>query len=181
MSAQGLTRGIFRLRPRFNRLASIAWRGLNNINGQGYLARIDNLQTGVFDCQGDSSILTSSGLGHTFNNAGIFRKSAGKGTSVIDWGFVNTGTLEVQSGTLDLRRGLTGAGTTIVSGKGVTLIAPSLVQDTLIIGSVTAMDMAEPESNFSAVPEPSAWIVLLSAAVFWGCRQLGRWRCRCLL
>ena len=59
---------------------------------------------GLWDAQGDNSFNYGGGYTPVFYNAGIFRKSAGTGTTLFNTttAFVNTGTLDVQSGTVNL-------------------------------------------------------------------------------
>jgi hypothetical protein len=60
---------------------------------------------GLWDAQTDSSFnYNNSGTPAVFNNAGIFRKSAGTGTTTFDGSttFNNTGTNDVQTGTVSL-------------------------------------------------------------------------------
>ena len=69
---------------------------------------LNNQAGAVYDLQGDGQITpTSICGGGTINNAGLFRKSAGSGTSSVDplIAFNNTGTVEVDSGTLALGSG----------------------------------------------------------------------------
>jgi autotransporter-associated beta strand protein len=61
---------------------------------------------------------------------------------------------------------ITGTGTTYVSGTG-TLIATSIVQDTLVIGGAPpqSSDVITPQySAVSIVPEPGAWLLLAMGA-----------------
>jgi uncharacterized repeat protein (TIGR01451 family) len=58
--------------------------------------------TGTFDLQVDLSIIDNGGADPTFNNVGVFRKSGGGGTSQVQVVFNNGGTVEAQSGTLQL-------------------------------------------------------------------------------
>ncbi len=65
---------------------------------------------GLWDAQGDNSLNwdgNGSATTPAFNNAGTFRKSAGGGTTPFNAGFafINTGTLDVQSGTVSLAGG----------------------------------------------------------------------------
>jgi hypothetical protein len=70
--------------------------------GEG--STVKNDDQGVFDWEVDSVIRYSGGATPLLVNAGLFRKSAGIGTSSISAGveFSNSGTVEVRSGTLDL-------------------------------------------------------------------------------
>ncbi len=69
---------------------------------------LNNLAGAVYDIQGDGygslgNVISGGGdtPGNTINNAGLFRKSAGSGTAAVVGAFFNnTGTVEVDSGTL---------------------------------------------------------------------------------
>jgi len=79
----------------------------------------NNLAGAVFDVQVDELMAGTFGGGPIaeFNNAGTLRKSAGVGVSVIQMALNNTGTVEVQSGTLAFFSGYTQtAGSTILNG-----------------------------------------------------------------
>lgn len=67
----------------------------------------NNLAGATLDAQSDDQFGHASA---TFNNAGILRKSAGTGQSTILSVIDNTGTVEVQSGTLSLSRGGSSSG-----------------------------------------------------------------------
>src|SRR5205807_1639028 len=59
----------------------------------------------------------SASLGSgTISNAGTFTKSAGSGTSAVPWAFANSGTLQVQRGTLSFTRPVTVDGLGILTG-----------------------------------------------------------------
>jgi hypothetical protein len=73
-------------------------------------ATIDNVAGAVFDAQNDSSIVTNNIGTDLFINDGTFKKSAGTGTTTIGVTFNNTGTAEVDSGTLALTGAVTGSG-----------------------------------------------------------------------
>ncbi len=104
-------------------------------------AVFNNLSGGVFDIQSDSVVLDfNAGTEGAFNNVGTLRKSAGTGTSTIDIAFNNTGTVDVQTGTLSLTKGGTSdsgfsgaAGTlqfgggTHVLNSGATISIPNVV------------------------------------------------------
>lgn len=61
-------------------------------------AKFVNLSTGSFETQSDAALTGSA----SFSNFGTFRKSAGTNTSNVQWVFSNPGTLQVESGTLQL-------------------------------------------------------------------------------
>jgi hypothetical protein len=103
----------------FENEGTFAWQSGNIIFlSQG--ATIDNAAGGTFDDQTDGSISTFV-AGATVTNAGTFRKSAGPGTTQIQTAFDNTGTVEVDSGTLDITGPLSGSGQFVISGPGAVL------------------------------------------------------------
>ncbi len=95
----------------------VGTNGTMTVNGSAEVA-----PTGVIDVQWDAPI---SGNGR-INNAGLFKKSGGTGTSTVGFGVVfnNTGTVEVDSGTLNLGWGGTlGSGSLLaVNGSSVLML-----------------------------------------------------------
>ncbi len=95
--------------------ATVSGQGLN----LGFGAIFNNQLGATFDIQNDSGIGYAGGATPTFNNAGTFQKSGGSATSSIGITFNNTGSVAVQSGTLNLPVGTstgsfsTAAGTTL--------------------------------------------------------------------
>jgi hypothetical protein len=93
------------------------WRDTGSVtfyNG----ASFDNAATGTFDIQ--SEVVFGS-LGSVFSNEGTLKKSVGSGTVIVSGDYlVNTGTLEVDSGTLNFTGDLLSAGTVDVH-SGATL------------------------------------------------------------
>jgi hypothetical protein len=83
---------------------TINWAGTGSISGGSSAVTIENQLGGVFDAQDDTSLVVSTDVGQTINNAGTFKKSAGTGTTTVAWRFNNTGTVQVQSGTLAFTR-----------------------------------------------------------------------------
>jgi len=87
-----------------------------------YGPTIDNQSGGVFDVQGDVVLDHFSGDNLTFTNAGTFRRSSGTGTATVEGIFNNTGTLDVQTGTVKLTLGGgTSSGQTTTVASGATL------------------------------------------------------------
>ena len=93
--------------------------GSGSLYSNGGTNIVNNQLGATYDLQGDAGMTYSAAAG-TFNNAGLFKKSAGSGTSNAIWFFNNTGTVEVQSGTFSLGSGGTHSGTFDVSA-GATL------------------------------------------------------------
>ncbi len=95
---------------------------------------INNATDGIYNLTGDGNMSRGYGVsfayngaatyndglgGGTINNAGLFEKTGGSGTSVVDpyVVFNNTGTVEVDSGTLSLQGGVTQqSGNTLMGG-----------------------------------------------------------------
>ena len=81
----------------------------------------------VWDAKVDATLVNNGGALSTFANSGIFRKSAGSGSTTIgSIAFVNSGTVEAQTGTISFSGGnatfnagsqFTGAGSTIVTNN----------------------------------------------------------------
>lgn len=84
---------------------------------------ITNRAGALFHVQNTSAITVGGGGGNRFDNAGTFRKSANAGTMTIASGlsFNNSGTVEIQTGTLNLGGGGTHSGSFDVPG-GTALI-----------------------------------------------------------
>ena len=82
---------------------------------------IYNASGGVFDIQSDAGFSPGNAATGTVNNAGLFKKSAGSGTSTVSWVFNNTmGTVDVQSGTLSLAGGVSQLpGSTLTGGAWI--------------------------------------------------------------
>ncbi len=104
---------------------------------------LNNLAGAVYDIQGDGgngnamAIWGDSGLG-TINNAGLFRKSAGTGTALVyNVFFNNTGTVEVDSGTLSFGNFTQTAGITDLKGGSLAFSSPAQILGGQLLGSGT--------------------------------------------
>ena len=87
-------------------------------------AGLTNTASGTIDIQVDG-IFGSSGSDYpVFVNQGLFRKSGGNGTTNLHVQLNNSGTVEVQSGTLAIGSFIQTAGTTRLSGGAI--VAPLL-------------------------------------------------------
>ena len=85
----------------------IAWNGSGDWSlyndGAANNGLIVNLAGGVIDAQCNNEMRYDYGY-EWFGNAGLFRKTASTGTTIIDVVFTNTGTVDVQSGEMDFDR-----------------------------------------------------------------------------
>ncbi|MBI4331411.1 MAG: hypothetical protein HY673_09035, partial [Chloroflexi bacterium] len=87
-----------------------------------YTATLNNQAGGVLNVQGDNSLSLYGGGSKILNNAGTLNKSAGTGAATFYVPFNNTGTVNVNSGTLKFDAGSTHAGTlNIPSGQTLQL------------------------------------------------------------
>jgi phage baseplate assembly protein gpV len=143
-----------------NNAGTATMTGNGNVVLTNYGA-FNNLATGTVALQSDAafrtySIFTTPG---TFNNAGMFVKSAGNGVSYMSQcPFNNTGTVEVASGTLDLAGGgvssgafLTDAGSILEFGAA----AFYLTANSSISGAGDMVFDSETFTNFSMVDDGS--------------------------
>ena len=102
---------------------------LYNLSGNStYVGAIYNQSGALFDIQNDTLLNYNFG-GELFNNAGTLRKSAGTNTTTVSVQFNNTGTVNVQSGTLALQRsGSVGGQYTTSAGATTSLVGGLFVQ-----------------------------------------------------
>ncbi|TDP73268.1 beta strand repeat-containing protein [Roseateles toxinivorans] len=79
---------------------------------------------GLWDARSDNALVNNGGATSTFNNSGIFRKSVGVGsTSIGSIAFVNSGTIDAQTGVIDFGGGnVTFNAGTQFTGAGLTRI-----------------------------------------------------------
>ncbi|MEZ4855247.1 MAG: T9SS type A sorting domain-containing protein [Gelidibacter sp.] len=80
--------------------------GLVTMPGGGYFYLYDtsvfnNTALGVFDFQSDA-VVSYSGSNHSFNNAGLLKKTAGDNTSYFGCILTNTGTINVEHGSIQM-------------------------------------------------------------------------------
>jgi hypothetical protein len=97
-----------------NNAGIATFTGTNFYNAHGASPTFNNLPGALFDVQSDAA-LSLYGLGSpVFSNAGTFRRSTGTGTATVRWALNNTGTVQVQSGTLKLTSGGLSTGSFVV-------------------------------------------------------------------
>ena len=89
---------------------NVVWSGTGPLavekNGTAtYAGVVYNLAGGLFDMQNDATFTGNGYPSGAFNNADIVRKSAGVATSTFSLPLNNTGSVQVQSGTLALANG----------------------------------------------------------------------------
>lgn len=74
-------------------------------NNSNYKGAVYNLAGGVWDLQNNSGVSCACFGGEVFNNAGLFKKSAGSSTSTVSLTFNNTGTVTLSTGALSFQSG----------------------------------------------------------------------------
>jgi hypothetical protein len=88
-----------------------------NNNTTSYLGGVYNMAGALWDIQTNASISCGICAGHEFfNNAGVFRKSQGSGTSPISVPFSNTAIVNTLVGTLSFSGSFTTTGGTLAFG-----------------------------------------------------------------
>ena len=117
---------------------TITNNGLFTMPAGGYLYLYDtsifsNAASGVFDFQSDA-VLSYSASTHSFNNAGLIKKTAGSGTANFQSILNNTGTISVESGTMSmntLNKTFNGGVYNVSSGCALSLDGPANMNGTL--------------------------------------------------
>jgi hypothetical protein len=116
-------------------------------DASGDTALLDNGSRGIYDITDDSGIGLGSSIASNIQNAGLFEKTGGTGTSAIAPSIDNTGMIEALSGTLDLQGAVTGKGKDEVSGASTlefdSTVAASQTID--FLGGPSAVDLINPD------------------------------------
>ena len=123
------------------------------------ISGLNNLAGGTIDIQGNGGFSGNSGNLSVLNNAGLLKKSLGSGTSTIASGihFGNTGTVEVDIGTLQIQAPVAQVSGNVLTGgtwnveSNATLSMPGSIATNA--GSVT---LSGTNSNFAAINGLSA-------------------------
>jgi Divergent InlB B-repeat domain len=87
---------------------TVLWSGAGDL-AMSTGAVITNRPGAVFEARNGGLLLSSSGV-NRFDNAGIFRKSDNSGTTTVAASFNNSGTVEIQAGTLLCQGGFANSG-----------------------------------------------------------------------
>lgn len=119
---------------------TVAWQASSG--GIGLQSNSSLVNTGLFDAQGDASLLYAGGTASTFNNSGTLRKSAGTGTTQIGNSsstlIVNSGTVNAQTGTIAFGGDNTFNAGTVFTGAGSVVVNTSSAFN----GAFTASNLA---------------------------------------
>ena len=149
------------LSRRWDANGPVTFTGTGNLNISS--AAVINTSS-TWDCQSDAPIVWAVGAATAVNNSGTFKKSAGAGTTTVQAPFNNTGSVVIQSGSMNLSNGgsssgsfdlglshtvqfggLTfslGAGTTFAGSGSILLSASTLSVDTSIaVPAAISFDM----------------------------------------
>jgi Protein of unknown function (DUF3383) len=105
---------------------TVEWENTNVVNERGGSATIGgasgdeailyNTPKATYNIADNSGIARGSSTASHIDNAGLFEKAGGTGTSLIAPAVANSGTIEVTSGTLDFKGAISGTGTDTILG-----------------------------------------------------------------
>jgi hypothetical protein len=144
---------------------------IDSVNLEGS-ATLNNHKSGAIDLEGDAAFTQFFGSTDAIHNKGLFVKSAGTGTSFVSPTFDNTGTVEVDTGTLSFSSPVTQvSGTTLTGGKwvvtkGATLTMAGNLPLTDNGADVTLSGAGSSFSNFSALAGNSGSLLLEAGQTF---------------
>jgi len=136
----------------------VSWTNTGDWFLYSSVVRLVNLASGVMELQNDEALQVSGGAAVVYN-AGLWRKSTGSGTNIIQPNFQNTGTVELQSGAFNFTGGGTidgsyavSTGTTLQFGNGSWTLGDAtefsgagnvwITAGTVAYSGVTALDLA---------------------------------------
>jgi fibronectin-binding autotransporter adhesin len=147
---------------------TVEWKNTKTVNeiggsatigdASGDKAFLDNTSTGTYDILDDSGINRGSSMASHIENAGLFEKTGGTGVSTIVPRVTNIGTIEVTSGTLDFKGGISGTGSDMISnasilefGAGVSSSATVGDQDIQFSTGGGTLDLLAPTSFYGEI------------------------------
>jgi hypothetical protein len=118
--------------------------GLTLGDSAGASSILYNAAAGIYDIADNSGVALGTSASSYINNAGLFAKTGGTGTSLVAANMYSAGTIEAASGTLDFQAALWGPGTSKVDA-GATLEVDGVVGGASILafhgsGGAVALD-----------------------------------------
>jgi len=151
---------------------TVEWENTNVVTERGGSATIgdasggkaflDNTSAGTYDIAGNGGINHGSSTTSDIDNAGLFEKTGGTGTSRIAPAITNTGTIKVTAGKLDLKAAIIGTGTDTISGASI-LEFGSAVSSSTTVGAQNigftgggTLDLTDPWSFYGEVSDFAA-------------------------
>jgi uncharacterized repeat protein (TIGR01451 family) len=154
MSISGGTLGLDARTLNNNGSATFTTAAINMANG----AVFNNSAGSTFDAQGSTLVIFNGNTLPAFNNAGTFRKSAGGNTTFDAVPFNNSGTVDVQSGALQLNGGGTHTGP-FTGASGATLSLGSFSGASHTFAATATITAA----NLSTVNTPPAYTINIAS------------------
>ncbi len=123
-------------------------------DASGDAAILNNELKGTYDIADDSGIGLGASTASNIMNAGLFEKTGGTGVSTIAPNVTNKGRIEVSSGTLDFRGGISGTGSDIISGAATlefdaTVAAGQTVSFTSVVTGVGGEFILDDQAAFA--------------------------------
>jgi hypothetical protein len=152
---------------------TVEWENTNTVNQRGGnvtlgddiatdKAVLYNTPKAVYDILDNSGIGLGASTASYISNAGLLEKTSGTGASAITPAVINTGTIEVASGTLDFMRAVTGTGTDTISGAS-TLEFGAAVSSSPTVGSQNigftgggTLDLTDPKAFWGEISDFAA-------------------------
>ena len=126
-------------------------------DSSGDEAILYNTAKATYDILDNSGIGLGASTASYIDNAGLFEKTGGTGTSMIALAVTNTGTLKVTSGTLDFMGAVTGKGIDTISGAS-TLEFDAAVSSSTTVGSQNigftgggTLDLTDPQAFWGEI------------------------------
>ena len=122
--------------------------GAGSIYGQATAAAVVNQAGGTIDVQSDGTAFYQNN-GGTLTNAGTLRKSGGTGTSTINFALNNSGTVQVDSGTLSLQGafGNFSAATNTLTGGSYYVVGTLQFPGANVVTNAAAITLVGPGSK----------------------------------
>ncbi|WP_448580019.1 hypothetical protein, partial [Thermaurantiacus sp.] len=154
-------------------ISGVSFTNDGTVNWSGGTASINSgvaaVNNGLWDATSDNALTSTGGPASTFTNQGTLRKSAGAGETYISSGvgltFINTGLVEVLSGTIRVPNGWTNNGTLAGTGtfRNLTTLTNAGTVAPGALGSIGTLSLS---GNYAQGSAGALAIQLASSSAF---------------
>ena len=142
-----------------NNAGTVQWTGTSDC----VMAQVvHNLPGALFEVQNDQRLLVAIGGSPTFINDGVFRKSAGTGTTACLVPFVNNGHVDTRSGTVVFVGGSAFNSGSVFSGTGTNLLPSGVIT---VNGEINSENLVLQGATLSGAGSFNGSLKWLSGAV----------------